>query len=304
MISYDIYLFHYYSFTSLINRCNKLNIEVKKYYVYGNDFYLKINRKYRKIVKDNFKDYKIVSKMGFINIIESLITKPITLISLTLAITLFLNLSNRIYDIEFKGDYPLIENRILEVLNNENIYKYGYNISLENIEKIETKIKDEFNDELESFKIYKVGAKLSVEYKKRRKESIKEESKNNIYASKDGVIKSFSILKGNKVVKANQFVKKGDLLIEGSIENHDDKIVYIGAKGSVYASTYYFIEISTNEVLNEVMMHARLLDLARSEVSKNINSDKEYIEKEVILNSDLKSGYMRVYYVLYEDITI
>ena len=304
MISYDIYLFHYYSFTSLINRCNTLNIEVKKYYVYGDDFYLKINRKYRKIVKDNFKDFKIVSKMGFINLIESLITKPIILISLTLAISLFFNLSSRVYEIEFKGDYPLIENRILKALNDENIYKYGYNVSLENIEKIETKIRDEFNDELESFKIYKVGAKLSVEYKKRRKESIKEEVKNNIYASKDGVIKSFSIIKGNKVVKYNQFVKKGDLLIEGSIENNNGEMVYIGAKGSVYASTYYFIEISTNEDLNEVMMHARLLYLARNEVSKNINSEKEYIEKETIIKSDLKSGYMRIYYVLYEDITI
>ena len=305
MISYDIYLFHYYSFSALINRCNILNIPVKKYYVYNNDFYLKIPRKYRKKVSENFNDFKIVSKIGVINFFELLINKPITLISLFLSIFLFINLASRVYKIELNGDYPYIESYVKEELKNEGINIYGYNIKEENINVIENKLKEKFNDELESLEIYKRGAKIVVNYKKRRKINDLIYNKGSLYATKDGVIKSFDISKGNKQVKINDFVKKGDLLVSDMITNNNEENINIGTRGSVFALTYYFVEVSLSNPLNEEMgNYVSLLDMARKEVYRNINSDAEYIEKESILIQDLKSGYMKVYYVLYEDITI
>lgn len=305
MISYDIYLFHYYSFSALINRCNILNIPVKKYYVYNNDFYLKIPRKYRKKVSENFNDFKIVSKIGVINFFELLINKPITLISLFLSIFLFINLASRVYKIELNGDYPYIESYVKEELKNEGINIYGYNIKEENINVIENKLKEKFNDELESLEIYKRGAKIVVNYKKRRKINDLIYNKGSLYATKDGVIKSFDISKGNKQVKINDFVKKGDLLVSDMITNNNEENINIGTRGSVFALTYYFVEVSLSNPLNEeIGNYISLLDMARKEVYRNINSDAEYIEKESILIQDLKSGYMKVYYVLYEDITI
>ena len=305
MISYDIYLFHYYSFSALINRCNILNIPVKKYYVYNNDFYLKIPRKYRKKVSENFNDFKIVSKIGVINFFELLINKPITLISLFLSIFLFINLASRVYKIELNGDYPYIESYVKEELKNEGINIYGYNIKEENINVIENKLKEKFNDELESLEIYKRGAKIVVNYKKRRKINDLIYNKGSLYATKDGVIKSFDISKGNKQVKINDFVKKGDLLVSDMITNNNEENINIGTRGSVFALTYYFVEVSLSNPLNEeIGNYVSLLDMARKEVYRNINSDAEYIEKESILIQDLKSGYMKVYYVLYEDITI
>ena len=305
MISYDIYLFHYYSFSSLINRCNILNIPVKKYYVYNNDFYLKIPRKYRKKVSENFNDFKIVSKIGVINFFELLISKPITLISLFLSIFLFINLASRVYKIELNGDYPYIESYLKEELKNEGINIYGYNIKEENINVIENKLKEKFNDELESLEIYKRGAKIVVNYKKRRKINDLIYNKGSLYATKDGVIKSFDISKGNKQVKINDFVKKGDLLVSDMITNNNEENINIGTRGSVFALTYYFVEVSLSNPLNEeIGNYVSLLDMARKEVYRNINSDAEYIEKESIIIQDLKSGYMKVYYVLYEDITI
>ena len=305
MISYDIYLFHYYSFSSLINRCNILNISVKKYYIYNNDFYLKIPRKYRKKVSENFNDFKIVSKIGVINFFELLINKPITLISLFLSIFLFINLASRVYKIELNGDYPYIESYLKEELKNEGINIYGYNIKEENINVIENKLKEKFNDELESLEIYKRGAKIVVNYKKRRKINDLTYNKGSLYATKDGVIKSFDISKGNKQVKINDFVRKGDLLVSDMITNNNEENINIGTRGSVFALTYYFVEVSLSNPLNEeIGNYVSLLDMARKEVYRNINSDTEYIEKESILIQDLKSGYMRVYYVLYEDITI
>ncbi|MBR3891496.1 MAG: sporulation protein YqfD [Bacilli bacterium] len=305
MISYDIYLFHYYSFSALINRCNILNISVKKYYIYNNDFYLKIPRKYRKKVSENFNDFKIVSKIGVINFFELLINKPITLISLFLSIFLFINLASRVYKIELNGDYPYIESYVKEELKNEGINIYGYNIKEENINVIENKLKEKFNDELESLEIYKRGAKIVVNYKKRRKINDLTYNKGSLYATKDGVIKSFDISKGNKQVKINDFVRKGDLLVSDMITNNNEENINIGTRGSVFALTYYFVEVSLSNPLNEeIENYVSLLDMARKEVYRNINSDAEYIEKESILVQDLKSGYMKVYYVLYEDITI
>lgn len=305
MISYDIYLFHYYSFSALINRCNILNISVKKYYIYNNDFYLKIPRKYRKKVSENFNDFKIVSKIGVINFFELLINKPITLISLFLSIFLFINLASRVYKIELNGDYPYIESYVKEELKNEGINIYGYNIKEENINVIENKLKEKFNDELESLEIYKRGAKIVVNYKKRRKINDLTYNKGSLYATKDGVIKSFDISKGNKQVKINDFVRKGDLLVSDMITNNNEENINIGTRGSVFALTYYFVEVSLSNPLNEeIENYVSLLDMARKEVYRNINSDAEYIEKESILIQDLKSGYMKVYYVLYEDITI
>ena len=90
------------------------------------------------------------------------------------------------------------------------------------------------------------------EYKKRRKVNLEEQKGNNIYASKDGVIKKFDISSGVKNVKVNQFVKKGDLLVSDTIVNNKEENIDIGTKGSVYASTYYFLDVSVNRNIEEM----------------------------------------------------
>lgn len=305
MTSYDIYLFHYYSLVPLLNRLDDLRIGVKKYFVYGKyDFYLKINRRYRKIIKENFKDYKIVDKVGFVNFFEKLILKPITLVSLLLAVMLFLNLSNRIYSIEITGDYPSIENELLEYLKSKNVDIFSYNINEDILKRVEIELKEEFNDRLEFVEIVKEGGIVSLSYKKRRKALVIEGKKGSLYATKDGVIKGFSILSGVKSVKVYDFVRKGDLLVSDILVTSNNENIEIGTIGSVYASTFYYVEVSCTLELDIASKQAYLLDKARLEVSKNINSDDEYIESENILVNDMDNGYMKIYYVLYEDITI
>lgn len=305
MISYDICMFRYYSLVSLLNRLNDLSIEVKKYFIINeNEFYLKINRKYRKKIKENFKDFKIVDKIGFINNLEKLILKPITLVSLILAISLFFNLSNKIYEIELKGDFPSVEQEIMEFLNSNNIKKFSSGIDTKNTKKIETLLKENFFDKLEFIEVLKDGATLSINYKKRRKSMIIEGKKGSLYATKDGVIKGFSLLSGVKNVRVYQYVRKGDLLVNDILLTSDNESIVIGTIGKVFASTFYYIEVNSNIDLDVASKQAYLLNLARNEVSKNINSDDEYIESENILINDVNKGYMKIYYVLYEDITI
>jgi hypothetical protein len=305
MISYDIYLFHYYSFLGLLNKLDDLHVGVKKYYVYNQkDMYLKISRKYRKIIRENFNDYVIVDRLGFVNKMENLIRKPITLISLLIAISMFFNLANRIYLIDISGDYPAIEEQLLLYLKDKGISKFSYNISDKKLKEIELGLKENFNDSLEFIEITKTGGVISLNYKKRRKELVIEDKKGSLYASKDGVIRGFSLSSGVKKVKIYDFVKKGDLLVSDIIITSDNESIVVGVNGKVFASTFYYIEVSCTLSLDIASKQAYLLDKARNEVSKNLNSEDEYIESENVLVNDLDKGYMKIYYVLYEDITI
>jgi len=305
MISYDIYLFHYYSLVGLLNRLSDLNVEVKKYYVYGdNTFYLKIKRKYRKVVTGNLNDYSIVDKLGLLNGVEKLLLKPITSISLIISICLFINLSNRVYDIKIKGDYPLIEERLRIFLRENNVSFFSYNVNESRVKEIEQLVKTKFNNELEFVEIKKEGSILNLSYKRRRKEMVIEGKKGSLYASKDGVIKGFSLASGVKNVKVYDFVRKGDLLVNDILITSDNESIIIGTIGKVFASTFYYVEVSVNNDMDKASKQAYLLDKARYEVSKNINSDDEYVESENILVNDIDNGYMKIYYVLYEDITI
>lgn len=305
MINYDIYLFHYYSLASLLNRLSNLGVEVKKYYVYKeNKFYLKINRKYRKFIKENMNGYTIEDKLGFINFFEKLILKPTTMISLILSICLFLNLSNRIYKIEIRGDYPLIEEELKVFLNENGLNLFYSKKNIINLRELELKVKEKFNDELEFVELIKEGSIVSVNYKKRRKELVIEGKKGSLYASKDGVIKGFYLQSGVKNVKLYDFVKKGDLLVSDILITSNNESVVIGTIGKVFASTFYYVETRCDPSLDDVSKYSCMLDKARNEISKNINSNDEYIESENILIDDIKNGYMKIYYVLYEDITI
>ena len=303
MISYDIYSFHYFSLLGLLNRLNDLNVEVKKYYEYNGEFYIKINRKYRNIIRENFKDYKIVEKLGIVNRLEQLVFKPITLVSLLLSIALFFDLSSRIYKINISGDYPVIEENLLLFLKENGVSPFMKNIKQEDIKKVSALVKEEFNDELEFLEIVKSGGVINLNYKRRRKEVVIEGKKGSLYASKDGVIKGFELLSGVKNVKVYDFVKKGDLLVSDILITSNNENIVIGTIGKVFALTFYYIEVNCKKD-DEALTQACLLDKARYEVSKNINSNDEYIESENILVNDVNKGYLKVYYVLYEDITI
>ena len=303
MISYDIYLFHYYSFVGLLNRLVDYGIEIKKYYVYGNDFYFKIHRKYRRIIKEKFNDFRIVDKIGVINTLEKLVLKPITLVSFITSIVLFINLSNRVYGINIKGDFPNIEIDLKQFLSDNGISAFSYGIDEKKLKEISLKLKEEFNEELEFIEIVKEGATISLNYKKRRKAMVIEGKKGSLYASKDGVIKRFSLVSGVKNVKVFDFVKKGDLLVSDILVTSNNENILIGTMGKVFATTFYYVEVNCKRE-DEAATLACLLDSARYEVGKNLNSDDEYIESENILVNDINRGYLKVYYVLYEDITI
>ena len=131
-----------------------------------------------------------------------------------------------------------------------------------------------------------------------------EGKKGSLYASKSGVIRAFYLLSGVKQVKVYDFVNEGDLLVSDILVTTQEENVLVGTLGKVFASTFYYIEVKCDLDLDDASKQAYLLNEARNKVSENLNSVEEYIESEQILVNDIKNGFLKLYYVLYEDITI
>ena len=72
----DVWNIVFYDEVSLINKLKFLNVEIynfKKIDKYK--FYFETGRVNRKVIKKNFKDYRLISRKGFFNYIEALICK-------------------------------------------------------------------------------------------------------------------------------------------------------------------------------------------------------------------------------------
>ena len=127
-----------------------------------------------------------------------------------------------------------------------------------------------------------------------------------MYATKDGLVRSFSVQSGVKQVKENDYVRKGDLLVSDVVETSDGNLINVGTLGSVFANTFYIIDVKIeHDCEDEAVVFSKMLDKAKLKISGQL-SKEEKIEIERVLNYSIndKEGRMKVYYMLLEDITI
>ena len=64
----------------------------------------------------------------------------------------------RIYKIEVSGDYPLIENELLNCLKENGMSAFSYNVNERKIKEVESLLKEKFNDNLAKM----VSCKMSI----------------------------------------------------------------------------------------------------------------------------------------------
>ena len=302
----DIWQIVFYDKESLLNKLNFYNIkiynfkEIKKY-----TYSFETQRKNRKLIKDNFKESKIIRKKGFINCFESGLKKT-TFLCILISLFSLYDVSKRIWKIEIDGDYQVIEERIKEELYKNNLIISNYYPSSNKLKEIENIISLNLSKEIEFLEVRRRGGLISVRYQKRREKITLPQKKKKLYATKDGLIKYFEIQSGVKQVKENDYVRKGDLLVSDVVETSGGDFINVGTLGSVYANTFYMIEVSLNhDEEDTAIVFSKMLDKAKLKISEYI-SKGERIEIERVLNYSIddKEGKMKVYYMLLEDITI
>ena len=302
----DVWNVVFYDGVSLINKLKILHVEIYNFNKIDKyKYYFETGRKNRKIIKNNFKECKLISKRGFFNYLESFVCKT-TLICTIIASIVMYNVSRRIWEIEIVGDYKEIESVLIEELDKNNIALSKYYPSSDKLKEIEGNIALYLSKEIEFLELRRRGSVINLRYQKRRT-AIELPSKGvSLYATKDGMVRYFNVQSGVKQVKEYDYVRKGDLLVKDVVESSGGELINVGTLGSVFANTFYVIEINVgyNEE-DEASVFSRMLDKAKVKIGQYLSKD-EKIEIERVLDYKIKDnkGYMKVYYMLLEDITI
>ena len=136
-----------------------------------------------------------------------------TLVALVISLCFYFTLSNKIWIINITGDSQTLNEFIKNELLENKIYIGAKKIDNTKLSEIQKKILFENFDVIEYLSLKNNGSCIDATYKIKRVENEKNKYKKSLYASKDGMIKSFDILSGEKVVEVNDYVKKGDLFL-------------------------------------------------------------------------------------------
>lgn len=308
--NYDKYIIKTPLITLFIERLNKNKISIFNLKEIEKDTYsfYSFSKNKKNLLK--FKDIYIINSFGVLNFIRKHIKRKTTLISLIASICLYLYASNRIINIEIKGN----DNKLIPVIKEElNINKISlYNKKLTTYEALnyEKIILSSLKKEIEWIEIRQVGVKIKVSFLKRRVAPILPSVGTSIYAQKDGMIVRFEVTSGVKMVKEFDYVKKGDLLVSDTLITSSEESKYIGAYGSVYAYTWYNVEssyaVKNNKKIDELEIYNLLLEDNRAKIDKELTGNDEFLVKEQILSfkNDNNKYRLKIHYTLLEDITL
>ena len=292
-------------YTLNILNLNKINIyNFKKIDEYHYLFITHNNNVYK--LKQLFKSFKIINKIGPLNIIKNNILRISTIISLLFSLLLFYFMNNLVMDIKIKGDSSSLIEVIDIKLKEYNIEKYIVKKSNEELLKIEKEIAIDLYDKVEWIEIKNQGLNIVVNFLKRRESFNFIQSKKAIYSTKEGIIKSFEVEKGVKKVEINQYVRSGELLIDGTLIDPKENEIFIGAIGREYAYTWYNLSVEKEyEIYDDANIYIDLMNILNEKIDKEITGNDEYIENISVLKFKInnKKGYLNVHYTLVEDIT-
>ncbi len=283
---------------------NKIKIyQLKKVEEYTFTFYASIYTK--KKLMSIFAHIEIIKQTGYASIFLSLLKYKTTLIAMIISVFFYFSLSSKIWKINISGDTLSLESFIKNELLNHNIYVGAKKVSTDDLSAIQNKILYDNYDIIEYLSIEEDGSAIQVNFKKKRKENDKTEFKGSLYACKDGVIKSFDVLSGEKVVKINDYVKKGDLLVKDVLTTDYNEEIYIGTYGSVYAYTWYYVTIEQKitSLDSEETLFANLMLETKRQISLNF-TENEYIYEENVLQFkvDNDNVYMKLHFTCVENI--
>lgn len=273
----------------LINE--KIDIISLKYISYSKaEIIIKYND-YLKL-KDQRTIYKlkIIDKYGKLKLLSKLKKNYILFLSLIIGITLIIFLSNIIFKIEIIHTNKEIITLVKNELKKNNITKYKIKKNYQELEKIEDKILEDNKNKLEWLEIEVVGTKYIVRIEERKiKENKNENNYQDIVMKKSGIIKKIIATSGEKTKEINTFVSKGDTVISGMITKPNGEVIYNAAKGNIYATVWYTIEVEypyhyKEEILtgkNKEVLYIQFLDKKLSLFSynkfKNFKSNKKII---------------------------
>ena len=271
---------------------NKVVIFLKNHGV--NIYYSEICKD-KAILKIKYLDISIIKKYykfsinkyyGFLNLIIQIRNNVFLMIYFLAVIIIIYIYTFLIVDVQITTNNKKLEKIVRIDLKKHGIDKYTFFYKLKEIDKIKYKILKDNTKVLEWLNIEKNGMKfiVNIEPKVEKNPGVLLE-KCNIIARKNGMVSKVITSKGREVVDVNDVVNKGDILISGIIDYNNEVKGYVCAKGSVYAKTWYTINIS----VPKSYVSSKKTNISRYNLIFKYKNDSYKIFKDRIKNAVISS---------------
>lgn len=300
-LGYDLYEVVTHDIVYLLNKIKNANITLYRLEKVEEDtyrFYVPIYQ--RRAVKD----YKFIyiKSIGVLHYLLLLLKTKLSLLGcICFLLTIFIS-NQYIWDVQISGSNPSTNRKINEVLNDLHIDRGDKLRTYKELNEIYDRLKDKFKQDIDYLNIYQSGSVLMIEYTNSKSATKKKLDFRNIYASKDGIIKSIDVSSGNIMVKEYAYVKKGDLLVENTITSTNDETKIIPVEGHIYAYTYQTLEASIDaKKMDKGEAFSYLLFKIRMQLQSIDKIDREKVVEYGIIDKKL---VLKVQYVLVEDIAV
>lgn len=231
----------------IIKRLKNNNIDILNLKIIDEGIIVKIYKKdYEKLLSiKTIYEVEVINYNGLYNIKNKIFDNKFIIISILICFIFLYLLTNLIFNIEIITNDSDMKLKIEQELKNNDITKYKFKKSYNEIQKIKNNILNKYRDEIEWLEIEVIGTKYIVKFEPRIKKEIKnDDNYRHIIASKDAVIKDMYIENGQIVKNKNTYVKKGDVIVSGYIYLNDSVKDTVRSEGNVYGECWYNVTIT------------------------------------------------------------
>lgn len=236
---------------SLIQSLNRMNINIYEINYQSNKVIIKIKYDDYKKIKKYYK-CSLIKHYNIYGYKDTFKRMKIYYLAIFIFVIISFLLSRIILEVKVIHTNPSIRELVLRDLKDYNIKKYTLKKDFNTLENIKNEILNNNKDKLEWLSIENVGMKYVIRVEERIINKKEENNKYcNLVATKDGLVKSFNISRGDALISNNMNVKKGDILVSGAIKFNEEVKNNVCAEGKVYANTWYTVNIKVPSTYEE-----------------------------------------------------
>ncbi len=199
---------------------------------------------FRRILDKRGDHYKVERTEGLYWFLKGMLVRPVLLAGVFCFLILTMYLPSRVLFIKVSGNIDVPTQQILEEAG-----KCGLTFGSSRAGIRSEKIKNELLARIPDLQWAGVNTKgcvavISVKERSISKDKVRDDLIANIYASRDGIIKECTILRGNSLCRVGQAVKAGQLLVSGYIDC-GKAVIATKAEAEIYAVTSHVLEMTT-----------------------------------------------------------
>lgn len=197
------------------------------------------------IDKNTIYEIDVVKFYGPIKYLTLLKNNFTLFISFLISVIFLFIISNTCFSLEVVHNDEEIRELVFTELRKNGIKKFSFIPSFNERKSVISKVVNENKNELEWMEIERKGSKLIVKVTERKINKEKESDEpRHIVAKKSGIIISIEAENGVILKKKNDYVVKGETIISGDVIKDETVKGQVRAKGTVFAETWYMVNVS------------------------------------------------------------